>query len=214
MIPEYWGYVAAIINLLGTISYLVAIANGKARPNRVTWFVLGLSPTIAFFSMLSQDVSLAQGAMTLSAGLGPLAILITTFFVKHPAWKIKRFDVMCGILAIVGLILWFITGKGNIAIMFSILAGGLAFLPTLIKSYKYPETESPWVFLVGLIAAIISLLTLTTWDFEQAAFMVYLVVVSASAFSLIYFKIGMINRQRHDRDTTEQTRVNASEIGR
>lgn len=196
MIPEYWGYVAAVLNLLGVISYLVAVVKGKARPNRVTWFVLSIAPIIAFFSMLSQQVSLAQSAMTLSAGLSPLAIFITTFLVKHPAWKITRFDLMCGALSIVGLILWLITGKGNVAIVFSILADGLAFLPTLIKGFKHPETESPWAFFVGIFASVLSLMTVTMWDFEHTAFTVYLVVANLLAFVFIYTKIGSVGKSK------------------
>ncbi|MBP9852598.1 MAG: hypothetical protein QG629_852 [Patescibacteria group bacterium] len=191
MIHENWGYVAAIMNILGVITYLIAVVKGTARPNRVTWFVLSVAPLVAFASMLSQDVSLAQSAMTLSAGLSPLMIFITTFLVKHPAWKIETFDIACGALAILGIVLWWITGEGNVAIAFSIIADSLAFLPTLIKSYKYPETESPWAFIIGTVACIMSVLTITSWDFEHYGFPVYLVIANALAVLFIYGKVGV-----------------------
>ena len=190
MIHENWGYVAAVMNLVGVVTYLVATVRGTARPNRVTWFVLSIAPMVAFASMLSKDVSLAQSAMTLSAGLSPLMIFITTFFVKHPAWKIERFDLVCGALAIVGIFLWWITGEGNIAIVFSILSDGLAFFPTLVKAYKYPETESPWAFIIGVVACVLAVLTITQWDFAHYGFPVYLVAANAVASLLIYCKLG------------------------
>ena len=195
MISEAWGYVAAILNLLGTFTYLAAVIKGKAQPNRVTWFVLSIAPLVAFTSMLSQDVRMAQSAMTLSAGLSPLMIFITTFLVKHPAWKIKKFDVMCGAFSILGIILWWITGKGNLAIIFSILADGLGFLPTLIKGFKYPDSESPWAFMIGAVASFLSLLTITVWNFEHAAFTVYLVVANIVASVFIYTKIGAVKEK-------------------
>ncbi len=195
MIPQYWGYIAAVLNLLGTVTYLVDTIKGKARPNRVTWFVLSIAPLVAFASMLSQQVNLAQAAMTLSAGLGPLMIFATTFFVKHPAWKIQRFDIVCGVLSVLGILLWWLTGKGNIAIIFSILADGLAFLPTLIKGYKQPETESPWTFMIGLAACIMAALTITKWDFQHYGFPIYLIVANAIAVLFIYGKIGVRNKQ-------------------
>lgn len=191
MIHENWGYVAAVINILGVITYLVATVRGTARPNRVTWFVLSIAPIVAFASMLSKEVSLAQSAMTLSAGLSPLMIFVTTFFVKHPAWKIERFDLVCGALAIAGIFLWWMTGEGNVAIAFSILADGLAFLPTLIKGYKYPETESPWAFIIGTFACILAVLTISTWDFQHFGFPIYLVIANALAVLFIYFKVGV-----------------------
>lgn len=191
MIHENWGYVAAIINILGVATYVIATAKGTARPNRVTWFVLGIAPMVAFASMLSKDVSLAQSALTLSAGLSPFMVFATTFFVKHPAWKIEKFDIACGSLAIVGIFLWWLTGEGNVAIALSILADGLAFLPTLIKGYKHPETESPWAYMICTVATLLSVLTISTWNFEHAGFPVYLVFVNAIAVLFIYGKIGV-----------------------
>ena len=191
MIHENWGYVAAVLNLLGTVTYLIDTVKGKARPNRVTWFVLSIAPLVAFASMLSQQVSVAQAAMTLSAGLSPLLIFVTTFLVKHPAWKIQRFDIACGALSVLGIVVWWLTGKGNVAIVFSILADGLAFLPTLIKGYKHPETESPWTFIVGVFACVLAALTISTWDFQHAGFPVYLIIANALAVLFIYGKIGV-----------------------
>jgi hypothetical protein len=190
MISESWGYIAAVLNILGTITYLVAIFKGKARPNRVTWFISSIAPLVAFVSMMSQGVSLAQSIVTLSAGISPLMIFITTFLVRHPAWKIRTFDLTCGALALIGIILWWLTGKGNLAIIFSILADALGFLPTIVKSFKYPKTESPWTFMIGALADALSLLTVSVWNFEHTAFLVYLVTANTLVSVFICTKVG------------------------
>lgn len=190
MVNENWAYVAAVINVIGTITYVVDMFRGRARPNRVTWGVLSIAPMIAFASMLSQGVSLAQSIVTFSVGFSPFIIFVASFLVNHPAWQIKRFDILCGLLSIVGLGLWWLTGEGNVAIVFSILADGLAFLPTLIKSYFHPETESPWTFFASEIATVLGLLTITKWDFQHAAFQVYIFIANLAAIAFIYFKLG------------------------
>lgn len=191
MINEGWAYVAAVINVLGTITYIIDVFRGKARPNRVTWGVLTIAPTIAFSSMLSQGVSLAQSIMTFSVGFSPFLIFVSSFVVKYPAWKLKKFDITCGMLSIFGLLLWWITGEGNIAVVFSILADALAFLPTLVKSYFHPETESPWTFMASEIATIMGLMTVTTWNLEHVGFQLYILVANIVAIHLIYFKLGL-----------------------
>ncbi|QQS69993.1 hypothetical protein IPP75_02560 [Candidatus Saccharibacteria bacterium] len=113
MIPDYWAYVAAVINVLGTLTYVVDVFRGKARPNRVTWGVLTIAPMIAFASMLSQGVGMAQSIVTFSVGFSPFLIFVSSFLVKHPAWQLKRFDIGCGVLSLFGLLLWWITGEGN-----------------------------------------------------------------------------------------------------
>jgi hypothetical protein len=44
------------------------------------------------------------------------------------------------------LILWWITKEPNIAIMLAILSDILAAIPTLVKTWKFPETESGVLF--------------------------------------------------------------------
>jgi hypothetical protein len=191
MIHENWAYVAAVINVLGTLTYVVDVFRGKARPNRVTWGVLTVAPMIAFASMLSQGVSFAQSIMTFSVGFSPFLIFVSSYLVKHPAWQLKKFDIVCGLLSILGLLLWWVTGEGNVAIVFSILADGLAFLPTLVKSYFHPDTESPWTFMASEIATIMGLMTVTKWNFEHVGFQLYILVANIAAIAFIYFKLGL-----------------------
>lgn len=190
MIHENWAYVGAAIYVLGTITYLVDMFRGKAQPNRVTWGVLTVAPMIAFASMLSKEVSLGQSITTFSFGFAPFMIFVTTFLVKHPAWKIKQFDIICGALSFVGLILWWITGEGNVAIVFAILADLLGFTPTIVKSFTNPESESPWAYIASEIATILGFLVITSWDFEHVAFLVYIFTANMIAIALIYFRLG------------------------
>lgn len=191
MIPDYWAYVAAVINVLGTLTYVMDVFSGKARPNRVTWGVLTIAPMIAFASMLSQGVGMAQSIVTFSVGFSPFLIFVSSFLVKHPAWQLKRFDIGCGVLSLFGLLLWWITGEGNVAIIFSILADGLAFLPTLVKAYYHPETESPWTFMASEVATIIGLMTVKNWNFETVGFQLYILAANIFAIVFIYFKFGL-----------------------
>jgi hypothetical protein len=191
MIPDYWAYVAAVINVLGTLTYVADVFRGKARPNRVTWGVLTIAPMIAFASMLSQGVGMAQSIVIFSVGFSPFLIFVSSFLVKHPAWQLKRFDIGCGVLSLIGLLLWWITGEGNVAIIFSILADGLAFLPTLVKAYYHPETESPWTFMASEVATIMGLMTVKNWNFETVGFQLYILAANIFAIVFIYFKFGL-----------------------
>lgn len=194
MINENWAYAAAALNLIGVATYIADVFRGKARPNRVSWAIMSAAPLIAFAAMMTQGVGLVQGAVTLSSGLAPLAIFISTFLVSHPAWQIKRFDLVCGGLSVAGLVMWLATGQGNVAIVFSILADGMAFLPTLTKAYTHPDSESPWAFMFGIISTIIGLFALTSFDFEHSGFMWYLLLANSLAVLLIYFRLGEVLR--------------------
>lgn len=190
MVDQNWVFLAVAINLVGACIYAYSVVKGNTRPNRVTWFILSFAPLLAFAAMMSQGVSFHESVFTLETGISPLIIFISTFFAKQPKWEITRFDLACGALSIVGFLLWIILKEGNVAIVFALLADGLAFLPTLIKAFRYPETESPWAFMMGAVAAVIALAIITTYDFKHVAFPLYILIADVLATLFIYFKLG------------------------
>ncbi len=191
MINENFVIVGAVIGAIGALSYLIDTVKGKVKPNRVSFFLWSLAPLIAFAAEIQKGVGI-QSLMTFSVGFLPLTIFIASFFNKKAEWKLGRFDIICGVLSLVGLIFWYISKEGNVAIAFSILADGLAALPTITKSYYYPETESGWPYLTGGISAGLTLLTIRDWSFAHYGFPVYILVVTLIIFSLVQFKIGKI----------------------
>lgn len=132
--------------------------------------------------------------MTFWVGFSPLIILIASFVNKKSQWKLGTFDFLCGALSLIGLLFWFITRVGNIAIIFAILADGLAAIPTVVKTYYHPETESRWIYLTGSIFALLTLLTITIWDFAYYGFPLYTVILNLIIFSLAQFKMGKLNQ--------------------
>ena len=192
MIDQNWVFLAVALNLIGAGIYSYTVIRGNTRPNLVTWFILSIAPMLAFAAMMFEGVSFRESVFTLVVGVSPLIIFISSFFAKHPRWKITKFDLTCGALSVSGFILWILLQEANIAIVFAILADGLAFLPTLVKAFRYPESESPYLFMLGVVASIIALLILTTYDFKHLAFPLYILTADTLAVLFIYFKFGKL----------------------
>jgi hypothetical protein len=189
MINPNFVIVGAIIAAVGTLSYLIDTLKGKVQPNRVSFLLWSLAPLIAFFAEIKQGVGI-QALLTFVVGFLPLTIFIASFVNKKAEWKLTRFDLICGAMSIVGLILWYITKSGNIAIIFSILADGLAALPTVVKSFNYPETESAWPYFASTISGILTLLTVKVWNLANVGFPLYITLITLVIFSLVQFKLG------------------------
>lgn len=122
------------------------------------------------------------------AGFGPLLVLIASFVNKKSYWKLEKFDYLCGAFSILALILWGITKEPVIAIIFSIMSDGFAGIPTLIKSWKYPETETASAYIAGLFSAITSFFALKILNFTVIAFPIYLIIANSLLISAIYRK--------------------------
>lgn len=174
---------------VGGFSYLRDTIKGKIQPNRVSWFMWCLAPLIAFAAEVKQGVGI-QSLATFIVGFVPLLVFISSFINKKAIWKLEKIDFICGILSLIGLSMWWITKIGNIAIFFSILADGLASIPTIIKSYQHPESENDLPYLFTVVNALIALLIIKEWNFQHYAFQLYLFIVYIFLFMLIRFKMG------------------------
>jgi hypothetical protein len=189
MLPKYFVIVGALIGAAGSFVYLWNTIKGKVKPNRVSFLLWSVAPMIAFAAQIKQGVGL-ESLMTFSTGFQPLCTFVASFTNKRAEWKLTRFDVVCGVLSVLGLILWLITKVGNVAIFFSIVADGLAALPTLVKAYRYPETELAWPWLATCIGVILTLLTLTQWTFANCGFIIYIFIADLLIFCCVRFKLG------------------------
>jgi hypothetical protein len=186
VIPVQFVFVGALLSMIGTTSYIADTVRGRTHPNRVTWFLWALAPLIAFVAQLQEGVGL-RALLTFTVGFGPLLVLIASFVDRHAYARITRFDLACGSLSIVALVAWQVTGKGNVAIAFSLLADFMAAIPTIRKAYREPHTETAIAFGCSGLSAAITLLTITEWDFAVAGFPLYILVMSAVLFTLVRF---------------------------
>jgi hypothetical protein len=181
----------ALISAVGGLGYLAGTLRGSVRPNRVSWLMWALAPLVAFAAELQQGVGL-QSLMTFMVGFLPLLIFLASFANREAAWRLTRFDLVCGGLSLAGVCLWAATRSGNVAIIFAILADALAAVPTLVKAAVAPETEGCTPYLSGSISAAITLLTVTDWTFASYAFPLYICVIGLLLTALVKFRLGRL----------------------
>jgi hypothetical protein len=183
MLPEYFAIIGAVIASLGGFYYLYETITGRAQPNRITWLLWGIFPMIIFVAQRAQGVE-GLSWTSFAAGFTPLLIVAASFFNKRAYWKSEPRDYYLMAAAVVGIILWAITDNPNLAILFSLLADMLAGIPTLIKSYKHPHTESWIAFGISTFGFGISFLSIQTYDFQNTAFVAYLFLMNG-AFAVL-----------------------------
>ena len=177
MLPESFAVVGAVIASLGGFQYLYATIKGRAKPNRVTWLLWGLLPMVIFVAQRTQGVE-GLSWVSFTAGFTPFLILAASFMNRNAYWQTTTFDYICMAFALLGIALWAITKDANTAIVFSVAADVAAGLPTLIKAYTHPETESWLGYTISAAGFVVSTLAIHSWNFANYGFVVYVAILN------------------------------------
>jgi uncharacterized membrane protein len=176
---------SAVLGLTGSFAYIRDMFLGKSKPNLVTWGLWALAPLIATGAALSANANVWSTVRIFMSGFGPLLVFIFAFITRQNYWKLSKFDYACGALSIVTLIVWLGANSPTTAILLAALTDLLATLPTIIKAWKYPQTETLYTYFIGLFTASIVMPAIPVWNIENSAFQIYLLVANISLFIFV-----------------------------
>jgi hypothetical protein len=184
---QYLVIFGAVFQLFGNFFYIKETLWGKTRPNRVSWFMWSIGSLIASAAAFSAGVGWAA-LPVLASGLGPLLVFIASFANRNSYWKLEKFDYLCGFFSILALALWAATEQPAVAIIFAIISDIFACVPTIVKAWKRPETESGITHIASLFNSLTSFAAVRAWNFVSVAFPVYLVIGNSALIFSVYRK--------------------------
>ena len=187
MLPGNIIYVAIFVSLIAYFFYFKNIFYGSTKPNLVSWFIWMLAPMLGFFFNIKAGAGLSSLPVFL-AGFGPLVVIIVSILNKNAYWKLTAFDFICGVFALFALVLYVFTHNLEISIIFVILSDGLAAVPTIVKSWHFPETETSAIYFAGIFAQILALLIIKDWLFSIYALNIYFIIINIVIVFSIYRK--------------------------
>src|SRR3546814_17866720 len=67
---------------------------------------------------------------------------------RHGTARITRFDLVCGAISVMALIVWLGLGRASLAVMFAVVADAAGAVPTLRKAWHDPASESALFFVL------------------------------------------------------------------
>jgi hypothetical protein len=171
-------FLGAALGAVGTALYLRDTLRGTTQPNRVTWLLWAVAPLLAAAVEFNEGVGL-RTLTTFMVGFMPVLVFIASFRSPGAVWRIRPLDYVCGALSVAGTMAWLLTRSGVVAIAAAIAADALAGLPTMLKSWSHPETETVWSYVGAVANAGILLLTVTHWTTDVVAFPLFIVCIAS-----------------------------------
>lgn len=186
--------ISVLISISGVVVYIYDMLKGKSKPNLVTWGLWAFAPLIATGAAISADSDNWATVRIFMAGFGPLLVFIFAFVVRQGYWKLTKTDYACGGLSLIALGAWLIADSPMMAILLAAMADLLAAFPTMLKAWKYPETETVYTYAIGIVTAGIVIPAIPVWNIENAAFQIYLLITN-TVLALIVLR-GYLRREK------------------
>lgn len=185
---QYLVILSFLVMLIGSYAYIRDTLLGITQPNRVSHGMWALAPLIGTGAAISSGADLWVTSRIFFAGFIPLCIFCASFINPKSYWKTTKFDFYCGTFSLIALILWLLIDYPKLAILVAALADGFACLPTIIKAWKYPESETGITYVLGFISTLLVLPSIKVWNIENSAFQIYLMLACFIIVFAIYRK--------------------------
>lgn len=182
---QYLVFLGAAVNLTVTSLYIREMVRGNTKPNRVSYLLWTLAPFIGTAAALADGARWAVLPVFIS-GFAPLMVLVASYANPKAYWKLETFDYLCGACSLLALVLWGITKEPLIALMLAILSDGFALIPTLIKSWRYPETEYGLSYVGSIFSGLTAFFAIQSWVISEYAFPMYIVFANSLLCFAIY----------------------------
>ena len=158
---ETIGIIAGVLALVGYIPYIYSIFKGITKPNRATWIIWTIVGGLLAFSYAAEGDS---NAIWLPIGyfVGPLIVAILSIWYGYTEWT--RVDKVCLLIAIISIVPWVLSKDATITLVINVLIDASGAIPTLVKTYKEPETEDLTAWAIFAIANTLQLFALSYLD--------------------------------------------------
>ncbi|MFT5280856.1 MAG: hypothetical protein ACI9AR_000292 [Flavobacteriaceae bacterium] len=184
IIKVLFGVFSSIFILVGGIPYLIDIHKKKAQPHILSWLGWAFITALGAFAMMAEGSTWVVTILFANTLLC-LSVVMYSIIKKTGVWSTSTYDFIFFGFGILGLVLWQALDIPLIALVSAILADFFFGLPTIIKTFKDPKTETPFVWITATISGLLSLFAAQNFSFHEIAYPLYLFIFDIIVLLLV-----------------------------
>lgn len=178
---ESIGAIAVFLTFAAYAPYFRDILKGKTRPHIYSWSLWGL---LTILLVALQIKGGAGPATWITAAAGLLCLGVVILGMKNGKKDITRSDTVVATLSLIAIAFWLVADQPIISIILVMVADGLAFIPTIRKSWHQPHSETLSLYVTNALRFILALAAVETYTFLSAAWICFWAVGNA-LFSIL-----------------------------
>ena len=179
-----FGILSSIFVLIGGAPYIKDIYYKKAHPHVLSWTGWGFITALGGFAMLAEG---SKWVVAILFANTLLCLIVAGYSIinKVGVLSTSKIDFVFFGLGILGLILWQTLNLPILAIICAIVADFSFGLPTIIKTYKNPKSETYFVWFTATISGLLSLFAIQNFTFSGAGYPLYLFIYDTIVLLLV-----------------------------
>lgn len=179
------GFLALILNLIGYVPYIREILSKVVKPQRTTWGIWTILTTVAAVNQVQNG-----GGFSSLFFISTAALVATTFLLslKRGQGGASKVDIVCLVLAIALFAYWAIVRDTELSTYIAVGIDTIALVPTLIKTYRQPETEIYTQWVLAGIGGLLSLLAAPRMEWVLIIYPLYVFVANGAVVTVKYLR--------------------------
>ncbi len=177
--------IAAGMAIIGNVPYLISVFRKQVIPHPYTWLVWSIVSAVTFFGQIAKGA----GVGAIPTGASEIfTIIIFLFSLRYGFKHVHRKDTIFLVIALLGLIPWFLTNDPTISVIIVVSIDLVAFIPTLRKTKAHPETERHILYSMNAARHGLALFSLEAYNIATVLHSVVMVMVNTVMSYLILKK--------------------------
>lgn len=175
--------IATIFAIVGNVPYLRDVIKRTIEPHAYTWMVWSIVSAIVFFGQVAKGAGIAA----LATGASEIfTIIIFIFSLRYGFRHVRPIDTIFLVIALLGLIPWFLTSDPTISVVIAVSIDLIAFVPTLRKTWQNPETETPLLYGMNVLRHGLILSTLGAYNI--ATMLHSIVMITTNSLMIVFIR--------------------------
>ncbi len=181
----YLALMATAFAILGNLPYLLNILKRKIEPHPYTWLVWTIVSGVTFFGQLVKGA----GIGALPTGVAELfTLIIFLFSLQYGFRNVTKTDTYFLIFALFGTIPWILTKDPTISVIIVVTIDLIAFIPTLRKTWKKPNSETSLLYSTNVLRHTLTLFSLEAYNIATTLHSIVMIIVNSTMTGIILGK--------------------------
>ncbi len=184
-LKENLGVISVLVGCAGFAPYFWNIFKKRTKPHVLTWLVWTMTAGIIFFAQLKNNAGPGVWAMAFSV-MACSAVVVLAFMWGEK--DVTKSDIVAFVVALLAVLLWYLTGQALLAVILSVVIEFLSFYPTFRKSYKKPHQETVSLYVMDSLRYFFALMALKEFSLVNALYPITVIMTNMTFTSMVLWR--------------------------